>query len=88
MSQRSPDPIDQIPDEAPPLAIDVVRDILREVESLPRLMEAHYLMQEPGLLDIMRGVGALPDDDRNRLQEYLARHRPGGCACASCRRAR
>jgi hypothetical protein len=75
MSRPSPDQIDQMPDEAPPHAIDVVCDILREVESLPRLMEVHYLMQEPGLLDILRGLGALPEDDRNRLQEYLVHYR-------------
>jgi hypothetical protein len=77
MSQPSRDQIDPVADEAPPHAIDVVRDILREVESLPRLMEVHYLMQEPGLLDILRGLGALSDEDRNQLQEYLARRRQG-----------
>jgi hypothetical protein len=71
----SPPSRDQIEEEAPPHPADIVREILCEVENLPRLMEAHYLLQEPGLLDIMRGLGALADDDRNRLQEYLVRHR-------------
>jgi hypothetical protein len=70
----SPPSRDQIGEEAPPHPVDIVCDILREVETLPRLMEIHYLVQEPGMLDIMRGVGALSDDDRNRLRDYLARH--------------
>lgn len=37
-------------------------------------MEVHYLLQEPGLLDIMRGLGALADDDRNRLRHFLVRN--------------
>jgi len=57
---------------------DIVRDILRDAESLPRLMEIHYLMQEPGLVELMRGLGALPEGDRRRLSAYLARHCPGG----------
>lgn len=64
-----------VADEAPPDAVDIVRDILREVESLPRLMEIYYLAQEPGLLDLLRDLGALADDDRRRLQDYFARHR-------------
>lgn len=55
--------------------VDIIRDILRDAESLPRLMEVYYLMQEPGLLEIMRGLGALPDADRKRLQTYIQRHR-------------
>jgi hypothetical protein len=71
MSQLSPDPSD---DEERPHPIDIVRDILRDVESLPVLMEVYYLVSEPGLLEIMRGLGALPDEDRSRLRAYLSRH--------------
>jgi hypothetical protein len=71
MSRLSPDPSD---DEERPHPIDIVRDILRGVESLPALMEIYYLVNEPGLLEIMRGLGALSDDDRSRLQAYLSRH--------------
>jgi len=66
-----------IAEEMPLDAVDIVRDILRDVESLPRLMELHYLMQEPGLVELMRGLGALPEGDRRRLSAYLARNCPG-----------
>ncbi len=66
-----------IAEEMPLDAVDIVRDILRDAESLPRLMEIHYLMQEPGLVELMRGLGALPEADRRRLTAYLARHCPG-----------
>ena|SRR5579863_5062304 len=59
--------------QAPPHPIDIIRDLLDEVGSLPRLMEIHYLLQEPVLLDIMRRLGSLAEDDRRRLREYLAR---------------
>ncbi len=68
-------PLLSLADEAPLDPVDVVCDILRDVESLPRLMEVHYLMQEPGLIELIRGLGALPDCDRFRLSAYLARHR-------------
>jgi hypothetical protein len=66
--------LDEIADEAPLHPIDIVRDILAQVESLPRLMEIHYLLREPGLLEIMRGLGSLPEDERQRLLGYLAGH--------------
>jgi hypothetical protein len=66
--------LDELADEAPLHPIDIVRDILAQVESLPRLMEIHYLLREPGLLEIMRGLGSLPEDERQRLLEYLSRH--------------
>lgn len=75
MSSPSPDRSDQFADEQPPHPIDIVRDILREADSLSRLIEVHYLAQEPGLLEIMRGLIALSDDERCRLQQYLARRR-------------
>lgn len=62
-------------EDAPPHPLDIVCDILREAESLPRLMEILYLVQEPGLLEIMRGLVALPEEERFRLLQYLARHR-------------
>ena len=70
--------LDHFADEAPLDPTDIVCDILRDVESLTRLMEVHYLMQEPGLIELIRGLGALPDCDRFRLSAYLARHCPGG----------
>jgi hypothetical protein len=62
-------------DDTPLHPLDIVRDILREAENLPRLMEVHYLAQEPGLVEIMRSLTALPDEERFRLQHYLARRR-------------
>jgi len=78
MSQQWRDQINPGADEAPPDALDIVRDILDEVESLPRLIEVHYLMREPGLLDILRALAALSGDDRSRFEEYLSRHHQGG----------
>ena len=66
-----------IAEEMPLDPVDIVRDILRDAESLPRLMEIYYLMQEPGLVELMRGLGALPEADRRRLTAYLARQCPG-----------
>jgi len=63
-----------IAEEMPLDPTEIICDILRDVESLPRLMEIHYLMQEPGLVELMRGLGALPEGDRRRLTAYLARH--------------
>jgi hypothetical protein len=74
MSQQS---LDQIADEPLLHPIDIVCDLLREVGSVAQLMEIHYLMREPGMLEIMRDLGALSNDDRNRLHEYLACHRRG-----------
>jgi len=75
MSQPSPDHRHFAAEDAPLDALDIVCDILREAESLPRLMEILYLVQEPGLLEIMRGLVALPDEERFRLLQYLAHHR-------------
>lgn len=72
MSHMSPPPFDPVADDTPLHPLDIVRDILREAESLPRLMEVHYLAQEPGLIEIMRSLTALPDEERFRLQHYLA----------------
>ncbi len=74
MSLLSPQ-VDPMADDTPLHPLDIVRDILREAESLPRLMEVHYITQEPGLIEIMRGLIALPDDERFRLQHYLAGRR-------------
>jgi len=64
-----------VADEPPPHPIDIVRDILHESEGLPRLMETFYLAQEPGLLEIMRALVSLPEDERFRLLQYLSRRR-------------
>jgi hypothetical protein len=64
--------VDPMADDTPLHPLDIVRDILREAESLPHLIEVHYLAQEPGLIEIMRSLTALPDDERFRLQRYLA----------------
>jgi len=75
MSGRSPNHIHLVVDETPPHPLDIVCDILHEAGSLPRLMEVLYFIDEPGLLEIMRALTALPDEERFRLQQYLARHR-------------
>lgn len=51
--------------------IDILRDILAQAGTLSRLMEVHYLVQEPGMLDIVRCLAALPEDDRVRLLRFL-----------------
>ncbi len=71
MSQPLPDRMarEEIPDPS-----EIVRVILQETGTLSQLMEVHYLVQEPGLLDIVRALAALADDDRATLHEYLRRH--------------
>jgi hypothetical protein len=71
MSQPWPDSVD---DEEALHPTDIVRVILREVGTLSRLIEIHYFSQEPGLLNILRGMGALTDEDRATLDDYLHRH--------------
>ncbi len=70
-------PLLSLADEAPLDVVNIVCDILRDAESLSRLMEIHYLMQEPGLVELMRRLGALAEGDRRRLTAYLARNCPG-----------
>jgi hypothetical protein len=71
MSRPSPD---RTADEEAIDPIDIVRAILEEAGTLSQLMEMYYLFLEPGLLDIMRGIAAFPDEDRERLLRYLIRH--------------
>jgi hypothetical protein len=62
---------DEITEALPPQAADMIRDILRDLGSLSRLMELYYLACEPGMIDILRGLATLSDDDRCRLRDYL-----------------
>jgi hypothetical protein len=71
MSQPWPDPI---ADEEALHPTDIVRVILREAGTLSRLIEIHYFSQEPGFLNVLRGLGALSDQDRATLDDYLHRH--------------
>jgi len=70
MSQRSHDPS---PGEELPHPFDVICEILRDVGSLTRLIEIYYMVQEPGLLDILSGLSALSDDERTKLKAFLER---------------
>jgi len=72
MSQPWPDPIT---DDEALHPTDIVRVIVEEAGTLSRLMEIHYFLQEPGFLDILRGLGAVADADRATLHDYLHRHR-------------
>ena len=63
--------LDEMMPDAPPQTADIIRDILLDSDGLSRLLEIYYLAQEPGLLDIMRGLSTLDDEDRKRLQEYV-----------------
>jgi len=65
-----PPSLDQA-DEASIHPIDVVREILSRVGGLPRLMELSYLVQEPGVLDIVRALASLCDEDRDKLHAFL-----------------
>lgn len=71
MSQPWPDPI---ADEEALHPTDIVRVILQGAGTLSRLIEIHYFSQEPGFLNILRGLGALTDEDRATLDDYLHRH--------------
>jgi len=76
MQQPSPNGLHIVADDPPaPHPIDIICDMLRESEGLPRLMETFYLAQEPGLLEIMRALISLPEDERFRLLQYLSRCR-------------
>jgi hypothetical protein len=66
--------LDPIPDDDVLHPSDVVREILETTGTLTRLLEIHYLAQEPGLLEIMRGIAALAETDRDQLLKYLTRH--------------
>jgi hypothetical protein len=66
-----------------PHPVDVVRDILQDVGSLSLLMEVHYLAKEPGLLEIMRGLVALSEEDRQLLQTFLVRDGHSVCVSAT-----
>ena len=69
----SPQWHDPLSGEEPPHPLDVICEILRDVGSLSRLIEMYYLVQEPGLLDIVSGLSALSDDERAKLQTFLER---------------
>ncbi|AXK79671.1 hypothetical protein DW352_03535 [Pseudolabrys taiwanensis] len=54
--------------------IDLVRDILARAGTLPRLLEVHYMMQEPDLFEVIRCVTALPDEERAKLLRFFEQH--------------
>jgi hypothetical protein len=70
MSQPWLDPLEG---DDSPHPVDVVSEVLRDVGSLSRLMQVCYLVREPGLLDIMFGLGALSDDARAKFQVFMAK---------------
>lgn len=58
-------------DDDPPSAQDIALGILLESETLPQLMELHYYAGEPGFVEIMRMLIALPEEERELLRDFL-----------------
>ena len=54
-----------------PSANEIVASILEEVGDLGNLIELFYLSREPGALDVLRWVAALPEKPRGELMEFI-----------------
>lgn len=66
MSPPSPDD----PDDYLPSAHDIVAHILLESGDLARLTELFYFSREPGLIEAVRWLAALPEDTRRELVAF------------------
>lgn len=66
--------------------IDIVRDILARTGTIARLMEIYCLVEEPGVLGIVRELAALSDEKRGMLGDFLLRM--GSAAALHLRRFR
>jgi hypothetical protein len=49
---------------------EVVNQIIDRCDH-PRLMELYYWTQEPGLLEIIRAIAAMPDSGREALESFF-----------------
>ena len=49
---------------------EVVNHIIDRCDH-PRLMELYYWTQEPGLLEIIRAIAAMPDSGREALESFF-----------------
>jgi len=61
---------DRVAKSAPTLP-DVLGQILAKCDP-GRVMELYYWSKEPGLLDIMRAIGAMPEASREALESFFA----------------
>src|SRR5262249_42009376 len=52
-------------------AAKVIQSVLAECEDSSRLLELFYLSREPGLLEILRAVAALPEETRASLEAFF-----------------
>ena len=50
---------------------DVLTQIVAKCDP-GRVMELYYWSREPGLLDIMRAIGAMPEASREALESFFA----------------
>jgi hypothetical protein len=65
-----------------PTVPDVVSRILART-GLARFMELYYWSQEPGLLEIIRAVSAMPESAREALESFVAMGGDPGSVVAS-----
>jgi hypothetical protein len=54
-----------------PSANEILASILEEVGDLANLIELFYLSREPGAIDVLRWVAALPEKPRSELIEFI-----------------
>jgi hypothetical protein len=51
----------------------IIHALMMEFAESARVLELYYWSQEPGLVDIIRAVMALPKQSRTSVQAFLAR---------------
>jgi len=52
-------------------ATKIIQSVLAECEDSSRLLELFYLSREPGLLEILRAVAAMPEEARASLEAFF-----------------
>lgn len=50
----------------------LIRSLVHNRSSAAEVLELHYWSKEPGLLDIIRGIVAMPEHTRAALETFLA----------------
>lgn len=55
-----------------PSTHEILTSMLQEVGDLSGLLELFYLSREPGVLELLRWVAALPQPERGELTQFIA----------------
>lgn len=50
----------------------LIRTLVHNCKSPSELLELHYWSKEPGLLEIIRGIAAMPDQARGAIETFIA----------------